>query len=110
MPSLTRVEIATLVAVVRLDADAYGVRVHDDLEGFLGQPVSRAAVYAALERLQRRALLRTTLLAPLAVQGGRAKRLYALTASGRTCLRHEQVEATHLWQALPRSFNRRTAG
>ena len=106
MTPLTRVEIAALIAVIRLGADAYGVRVHDDIEGFLGRPVSTAAVYAALERLERRTLLRTARLAPLAVQGGRSKRLYALTAAGRACLRREQADATHLWQALPRSFSR----
>lgn len=106
MSQLTRIEIAALIAVVRLEPHAYGVAIHEDLEGFLGRPVSIGAVYAALERLERRALLRTTVSAPMAVQGGRAKRLYETTATGRTFLKHEQVEATRLWQALPRGFNR----
>ena len=105
MSGLTRIEIAALIAVVRLEPHAYGVAIHEDLEGFLGRPVSLGATYSALKRLTRRALLRTTVSAPLAVQGGRAKRLYATTSSGRTFLRHEQVEATRLWQALPRRFN-----
>lgn len=109
MSRLTRVEIAALIAVVRLEPLAYGVAIHEDLEGFLGRPVSLGATYAALERLTRRALLRTTVSAPLAVQGGRAKRLYETTATGRLFLRHEHVEATRLWQALPRRFNRSEA-
>ncbi len=106
MKSLTRVEIAALIAVVRLENDAYGVTIHDDLEGFLGKPVSMAAVYAALERLQRGGLLRTGPSEPMAVQGGRSKRLFELTSAGRTWLTHEQVESTRLWQALPMRFRR----
>ena len=106
MPSLTNVEIAVLIAVVRLEHDAYGVAIRDDLEGFLGKPVSLAAVYAALTRLERRILLRTRRSAPLAMPGGHSKRLYELTPSGRTLLRHEQTESTRLWQALPASARR----
>lgn len=107
MSQLTRIEITALIAVVRLEPYAYGVAIHEDLEGFLGRPVSLGATYAALERLTRRTLLRTTVSAPLAVQGGRTKRLYETTATGRTCLKHEQLEATRLWQALPRRFSQR---
>jgi PadR family transcriptional regulator PadR len=106
MSSLTHVEIAVLIAIVRLERDAYGVAIRDDIEGFLGKPVSLAAVYAALARLERRILLRTRRSAPLAMPGGRSKRLYELTASGRSFLRHEQREATRLWQALPASARR----
>lgn len=89
MSPLTRIEIAALIAVVRLEADAYGVAIREDIEGFLGRPVSMA-----------------TLSAPLAVQGGRARRLYDTTGAGRTCLRHEQGDAARLWQALPARFSR----
>ncbi len=107
MRGMTHIEIAALIAVIRLEGDAYGVAIHDDIEGVVGYPVSTAAVYAALDRLERRVLLRATISAPIAVQGGRSRRLYALTASGRTCLKHEQTEASRLWQALPMSFTRR---
>ena len=107
MPPFTRVEVAALISVVRLETYAYGVRIHDDMEGFLARPVSTAAVYAALERLERRRLMRATISAPWAVQGGRSKRLYELTDTGRLLLKQEQVEATRLWQALPASFTRR---
>ena len=101
-------EIAALIAVVRLDGLGYGIAIHDDLEGFLGRPISTAAVYAALDRLERQRLLRSTRSAPLAVQGGRSKRLYELTRSGRIFLETEQVEAIRLWQALPSRWARRT--
>ena len=103
----TSLEIGALIAVVRLEGEAYGVAIHDDIEGFVARPVSTTAVYDALARLERRGLLRATISAPLAVPGGRSKRLYEITATGRTCLKHEQTEATRLWQALPASFRRR---
>lgn len=87
--------------MVRLEDEAYGVSIYDDLEGFLGEPVSLAAVYAVLERLERRLLLRTTIAAPLAVQGGHSKRLFEITTTGRSFLKHEHSSVTRLWQALP---------
>lgn len=107
-PMFTNIEIATMIAVFRLEleGEAYGTAIHDDLEGFIGRPVSLAAVYAALERLKRRGLVRATISSPLAVQGGRAKRLYELTRSGCILLKAEQTEAARIWHALPPRFNR----
>ncbi len=107
---LTRLEIAALIAVVRLEGLAYGVSIHDDIESFLGVPISMAAVYAALERLARRRLLRTIRSAPLAMQGGRSKRLYEVTGTTRIFLEAEQAHSRHLWQALPASFSRGNRG
>ena len=61
-------------------------------------------MYAALGRLKRRRWLTVTPSRPLAIQGGRSKRLYRLTNSGRVLLRREQDECTRLFQALPRRF------
>lgn len=106
MDGYTLIEIATLISVVRLEDNAYGVTIREDIEGFLGQPVPLASVYAALQDLTRRRGLSVTLSRPLAVQGGRAKRLYRLSSSGRARLLHEQQKFTLLFQALPRDFGR----
>ena len=104
MDGHTLIEIATLISIVRLEDNAYGVTIRDDIEGFLGQPVPLASVYAALHDLTRRQVLTVTQSRPLAVQGGRAKRLYRLSVSGRSLLQYEQLKFTRLFQALPRGF------
>ena len=86
MEGSTLIEIATLISIVRLEDYAYGVAIREDIEGFLGQPVPLASVYAALQDLTRRQVLTVTQSRPLAVQGGRAKRLYRLSISGRSLL------------------------
>ena len=98
---LTRIEIAALIAVLRLDGDAYGVSIHDDIEQVRGQALSMAATYAALTRLARQRLIRSRQSAPVAVQGGRSRRLYAITSLGLTVLEHERAADARLWQALP---------
>lgn len=102
----TTLEIGVLIAVFRLEGLGHGVAVHDELEGFIGKPISTAAVYYALKRLERQSLLRTTVSGPLAMPGGRSRRLYELTRIGHILLKGEQLEAARLWQALPARFAR----
>ncbi len=104
MDSRTFLDVATVIAVVRLEHQAYGVAIREDIESFLGQPIPLASVYAALERLTRLGWLRVSASAPVAIPGGRAKRLYQLTDLGRLMLQEERGRWTWLWGCLPRTF------
>jgi DNA-binding PadR family transcriptional regulator len=53
MEGCTLIELATLISVVRLEDNAYGAAIREDIEGFRGQPVPLASVYAALGRLEQ---------------------------------------------------------
>lgn len=104
MDGLTRLELATLIAVVRLGHDAYGSALHDDVEMITARPVAQSAVYATLARLQRQHLLSATKSPVLAIPGGKAKRIFAVTQSGRTTLEMEFEQMTRLWWLLPRAM------
>jgi DNA-binding PadR family transcriptional regulator len=104
MEGCTLIELATLISVVRLEDNAYGSAIRIDIEEFRGEPVPMASVYAALNRLERRRWLSVTTSRPLAVQGGRSKRLYRLTEAGRDSLQREKKMFTRLLQVLPRRF------
>jgi DNA-binding PadR family transcriptional regulator len=106
MENRTFLEVATLIAVARLEHRAYGVAIREDIEGFLGQPVSLASVYVVLQRLTRLRWLRVSVSAPLAIPGGRAKRIYQLTDLGRELLLDERRQWTWLWGCLPRRLSR----
>ena len=106
MPSRHQLEPMTLVAIARLDHGAYGVTIHEELERVTGKPVSMAGVYSALDRLERQGLVRTRQSEPQAEPGGRARRLYALSAEGKLELRRQREIAQRLWAGLP-EFDRR---
>ena len=101
MPQRQHLETLTLVAVARLDGEAYGVSIHDDIERMAGGRVSMAGVYAALDRLEGRGLVRTSLSEPRAERGGRSRRHYALTALGRQSLTRERELASRMWDGVP---------
>ena len=101
MERLPDVELLTLLAVARIGDGAYGVVILDEIRTSSGREVSVAAVYAALERLDRHGLIRVSLSDPVPERGGRAKREYRLTPVGRTRLRHERAAAMRIWGLKP---------
>lgn len=102
--SRSYLDVAIVVAAIRLEQQAYGIAIRDEIEGFLGQPVALASVYLGLHRLTRLGWLRVTVCAPLAIPGGRAKRVYQLTNEGRRMLRQEHEQWEWLWSCLPRAY------
>jgi PadR family transcriptional regulator PadR len=98
---LTDFELMILLAILRVGDDAYGVPIAQEIEQTGGRPVVRAAVYAALNRLEQRGLVRTSLGDPTPERGGRAKRYYSLTAKGLRATRDTQRALTALWAGLP---------
>jgi DNA-binding PadR family transcriptional regulator len=71
-----------LLAVHGLGGDAYGASVQDLLERETTRSVSLGAVYAALDRLEQKGLLRSGIAPGTAVRGGRSRRVFVLTPRG----------------------------
>lgn len=97
---LNQVELLALVSVLRLGDDAYGVTIHEEIERAAGRPVSMAGVYSALDRLDRRGLVRVWQSDPLPERGGRARRHYLLSPAGRQLVRRERDAALRMWKRL----------
>jgi DNA-binding PadR family transcriptional regulator len=75
-------EHIVLLAVLRLGEAAYGVTVRQEIETRTGRDVSIGAIYATLTRLEAKGLVRSRAGEPTAERGGRAKRLFRVTAYG----------------------------
>ena len=101
MERLPEVELLTLLAIARIGDGAYGVAILDEIRTSSGMEASVAAVYAALERLDRQGLIRVSLSDPVPERGGRARREYRLTPIGRTRLRRERAAAMRIWRLKP---------
>lgn len=99
--SLGDLELLVLLAVLRLGEGAYAVAVRETIAERTPRDPSRGAVSVTLDRLEGKGLLRSHLGEPTAERGGKAKRLYTLTAAGRRAL-HETIEGTRaMLQDLP---------
>lgn len=79
---LGQLELMVLLAVTRPDSDAYGVQIAKFIEEASGREVSLASVYVALERLERKGLVTSSLGDPTPQRGGRARTYFKATASG----------------------------
>ena len=55
--ALNRIELLTLLAILRLGEKAYGVTIYDEIQRIAGSDVSMAGVYSAVDRLERRGLV-----------------------------------------------------
>jgi len=67
---------------VQLGADAYGIRVRQEIDRRTGREIAIGAVYATLGRLLEKDLVGFTVSEPEPVQGGRARKHYRLTPAG----------------------------
>lgn len=101
-------EELTLLAVAALGDDAYGVAVQQRLEKEMRHEVSMGAVYAALERMERKGFLDSSYGEPTAVRGGKRKRLFAVTPLGQRTLRDVRRTREGLWTAASAALRGRS--
>ena len=98
---LGEMELMVLLAVVRLGEDAYGVPISKELLEIAGREVALGSVYAALERLEEKSFVSSTVGDPTPERGGRAKRYFTSTPAGLEALRTTREALTNLWRGLP---------
>ncbi len=79
-------EHVVLLALLRLDDQAYGVAVRREIESRTSRSVSIGAVYATLDRLEAKGYVRSRRGDPTPERGGRAKRFFHVTARGVVAL------------------------
>jgi PadR family transcriptional regulator PadR len=87
---LGSLEQIVLLALVRLESNAYGMTVRREIADRTGRNVSIGAVYVTLSRLEAKGYVSSSVGEPTAERGGRAKRLFRIEADGERALRASQ--------------------
>ena len=105
---LGELELMVLLALVRLGDEAYGVPISKELLNLAGRDVALGSVYAALERLEQKEFVTSTLGEPTAERGGRAKRYFRVTPAGLRALKETRKALTNLWSGVPLLEGKRT--
>jgi DNA-binding PadR family transcriptional regulator len=90
-----------LLAIIHLGEGAYGVPISRELEKYRGKEVAVGSVYAALERLEAKGLVSSTLGDPTPERGGKAKRFLRITKQGLRQVHETRRVLTRLWQTIP---------
>jgi DNA-binding PadR family transcriptional regulator len=99
---LSDFEQLALTAVMLERENAYGMTVHERMERLAAgkRIVSLGAVYTTLDRLETKGYVKSTYGGATEERGGRSKRFFEITASGRTALTNSLCVATNLMREL----------
>ena len=90
-------EYAVMLAVLRLTDEAYAVPIRQLIETRTGRAVARGALYTALERLEAKGCLKSTMKH---ADAQRARRKFGLTPSGVAALRATHVARRRMSRGL----------
>lgn len=93
-------EELTLLAVRAIGEGAYAVPVQRYLESATNRTVTMGAVYAALDRLERKGLVQSAMGEPTRERGGKAKRLFSVTREGLDTVRYLRRVRERIWRAI----------
>ncbi|GAA4455063.1 hypothetical protein GCM10023189_22430 [Nibrella saemangeumensis] len=98
-------EEVVLLIVAILEGDAYSVAITHEIAEQTGRSVRLNQIHAALQRLEEKGMVRSEMGEPTRERGGRRKRLFAVTDTGRQTLQDIQAIRANLWDKVPNSPN-----
>lgn len=102
MKLMSRPEELFLLAIWRLQDNAYAVTIRDMANDLTGKSWSFGATFVTLDRLVKKRYLSSYLSEPTQKRGGRAKRMYRLTREGiKALLDIKKLEET-MWDDIPK--------
>ena len=93
-------ELIVLLAVLRLEQEAYGAAIRRHIHTRSGRDVSISAVYTTLDRLEVKGLLSSWTADPTPQRGGRRRKAYALRPAGLAALRQAYQVLAAMAQGL----------
>jgi PadR family transcriptional regulator, regulatory protein PadR len=95
-------EELVLLSVAVLENTAYGVTIATELKQRTNNRlISLSGVHIALYRLEEKGFVRSELGGATTERGGRRKRLFSITASGKATLAEMRQIRNELWDAIP---------
>ena len=95
-------EQLVLFGVMRLEDEAYGAAIRQEIHARSGRDVSINAVYTTLDRLERKGLLRSWVGEPTPQRGGRRRKFYAPRPAGVAAARQAYQAFTSMTVGLER--------
>jgi PadR family transcriptional regulator, regulatory protein PadR len=99
---LGELEELVLLTVGILHPQAYGVAVMDEIEKQAGRSLNISAVHAVMTRLEEKGYLKSKMGEPSEERGGRRKRYFTITASGKRVLEEAREMRNQLYNQIPK--------
>ena len=100
MKDLTKLEEVILVAIFRLDEEAYGVNIKNQIKQLVGRDYFYSTLYSTFEQLVRKGYLSKHFGDPTAVRGGKRKVFFHLTKTGHAVLMAAFERQRGIWDGI----------
>ena len=97
---LGELEYLVLLAVARLEGEAYGMTIHHEIRRTTGRDISIPTVYVTLTRLETKRCVTSYKGQVGESKTARAKKMYALTKDGARALQHSRDMAARMWKGV----------
>lgn len=90
-----------LLLIVMLKEEAYGLALRKALKDQANRNVTIGAVHGTVNRLESKGFIESSMGGATEERGGRRKRIFTITASGKNVLQKSQDVKVNLWQQIP---------
>ena len=100
MKDLTLNETVVLLTVLRLEQNAYGVAIKQEVSKFMQKKISYGTLYSYLDQLFRKGFISKEMGEPTPERGGRRKIFYRLTKKGMDALDSAYQLQQSIWAGL----------
>ena len=101
MKLLSRIEEIVLLSIWRLQEDAYGIAICQEVMQATGKNWQLGAIYGPLGRLLKNGYVTSIKGEPTPERGGRAKVFYQLTPGGKKALQEIEKVNSVIWADIP---------
>ncbi|MGD8330118.1 MAG: helix-turn-helix transcriptional regulator [Acidobacteriota bacterium] len=88
-----------LLALLRLGDEAYGAAIRRELRAVAGRKLSISAIYVTLVRMEEQGLVASQ-DGTVPATGGRPRRCFEITRSGRAALKATRAAADKMWSGV----------
>lgn len=100
MNNLTKNEEIVLLSILRLEENAYGVSIKNQIQELTGDDWNYGLLYATLDQLVKKGLLLKKEGKPMPERGGRRKIYYTISRAGRRMLAEAYQLNAALWEGV----------
>ena len=101
MRELTKAEETLLLAILKLENQAYGVAIKQHIQKSTGKALPYGTLYFILEQLTRKGYVKRSVRDSKPERGGRSRIYYVLTSAGRRALQHAYKMQQKIWDGYP---------
>ena len=101
MKDLTLSELIFMLAIWRLEENAYGVTIRKQIAQVTGKTYTYGALYSALDQLYKKGYVIKRAGPPTPERGGRSKIFYRLSSEGINALKAARQLQRAIWKGVP---------